>query len=208
MAVEEAGERASAAEARGARGARRPRDEYVFVGTPAGGRIRPETFLRPGALDPAALLVARIVRRSFYPALFVGLTIAWVTGTFTAETFDLLNSPGEYIAALLSPLVGIAIAIALRFLGIVLGFVLAFPLASSAWATGTAATSRLRRTFDRINVTSAYAAIRWTWAVQQEAAARAGSVGRQLVRVELVLRVLTPVSVVAFLVVATVTVSG
>ncbi|GII97858.1 hypothetical protein CLV28_2221 [Sediminihabitans luteus] len=165
-------------------------------------QIEPSLVLRPGAFDPIALLVLRCLRRIVYPLLFVGFTIAWVNGDFTAEAFARLTTPTQYLDALLSPLVVVAFALGLRVVVAALGFVVAIPLTADAWKPGTDARTLMRRMWDRYYLTSSYATLRWTWAVHQFAVARGGAAGTLLDVVERVIRVALPVSIGVFVVVA------
>lgn len=161
-------------------------------------QVVPGVFLRPGRFDPAALLFLRIFRRAVWPLMFVGAAIAWVSGEFTAQSLERLTSPGEFLSAILSPLVTLAVALGLRVVVNFLGLLLATPLARSAWVEGHEARTFGKRLYDMGYLSSGYRAVRWSWAVQAEAVKRLGSVGLQLSFVELLGRILTPVAAAGF----------
>lgn len=164
-------------------------------------QIVPGVFIRPGRFDPAALLILRIFRRAVWPLLYTGAAIAWIRGEFTAESFELLTTPGDYIAAILSPLVVLAVAIGLRVVVNFLGLLLAAPLARSAWVPGHEARTFGKRIYDLGYLSSGYRAVRWSWAVQAEAVRRLGAVGLQLSFIELIGRILTPIAIAVFVLV-------
>ncbi|WP_353808234.1 hypothetical protein [Agromyces sp. SYSU T00194] len=166
------------------------------------GALHPDRFLRPGRVDAITLLVLRCLRASFVTLLFAGAALAFVSGSLTEEALVRLTSPGEFLRAALTPLVGIVAAIAIRFLVGWAALVVALPLSGRAWTPGTSAESRWRRLRDVLHVTSAYRAIRWTWAVRDAAERRAGTTGRVLVICETVIRVTNWVAPFAFIAVA------
>ncbi|GLI27151.1 hypothetical protein ARHIZOSPH14_13930 [Agromyces rhizosphaerae] len=163
------------------------------------GALHPERFLRPGRADAITLLVLRCLKVSFITLLFAGASLAFVTGTLTEEAILQLTSPGQFIRAALSPLIGIVAAIVIRFAVGWVALIVALPLSGRAWTRGTSAESRWRRFRDVIDVTSAYRAIRWTWAVRGAAVARAGRTGRVIAVCETVIRVANWLSPFAFI---------
>ncbi|SDR85103.1 hypothetical protein SAMN04489860_0214 [Paraoerskovia marina] len=164
-------------------------------------QVLPGLYIRPGRFDPAALLFLRVFRRAVWPLLFIGAAIAWVSGEFTAQSLERLTSPAEFLGAILSPLVTLAVAIALRIVVNFLGLLLATPLARSAWVPGHEARTWGKRMYDLGYLSSGYRAVRWSWAVQAEAVHRLGSVGLQLAFVELLGRILTPIAAAGFVLV-------
>ena len=163
------------------------------------GALHPDRFLLPGRVDAITLLVLRCLRVSFITLLFAGASLAFVTGNLTEEALSRLTSPGEFIRAALSPLIGIVAAIVIRFAVGWVALAVALPLSGRAWEPGTSAESRWRRFRDVLHVTSAYRAIRWTWAVRGAAVARAGRTGRVLVVCEAVIRVVNWLAPFAFI---------
>ena len=84
--------------------------------------------LRPGRFDPFVVLVLRCLRLAFHPLLWGGLVVAALRGFLDNELVR-LDSPGDIVAALRTPFVGVAIAIGVRFGASVLAFVAAYPVA-------------------------------------------------------------------------------
>jgi len=170
--------------------------------------LHPETFLRAGRADAITLLVLRCLRVSFVTLLCAGASLAFVTGNLTEEAISRLSSPAEFIRAALSPLIGIVAAIAIRFAVGWVALAAALPLSGRAWTPGTSAESRWRRFRDVLHVTSAYRAMRWTWAVRGAAVERAGRTGDVLVVCEAVIRVANWLAPFAFIAVVALSRSG
>ena len=156
--------------------------------------LDPELARRTGRFDPAAVLVLWCLRKAFFPMLWLGLTVATISGRSEeiadaggvgdwASSFD---SAGDVVAALLSPLAIVLFAIVSRFVVAVLALVLAYPLTMwsepTDYAHGRKSRSRSRLWSDRWYLTQAYRALRWTWAIRQVAADKLGEPGRQLSR--------------------------
>lgn len=148
--------------------------------------VDPAVVLRPGRFDPAALLVAWFVRRSFVPLLLVGLTIVTVAGRLDDPTLD-LTSPSAVVRALLTPWVGVVVAFGLRIGANLAALLLAFPLTRwlrpDDYRVGSSS-GRVRAWADRWNRTAAYRALRWTWPVRCLAAERLGRSARWLLVID------------------------
>lgn len=156
--------------------------------------LDPAVALRAGRFDPGAVLILWCARKAFYPLLWLGLIFATVGGRVDeineagslAEYLATLDSVGEFVAAVLSPLVVVLAAFVLRIVVAGLAFALAYPLTTwnqpADYAHGRRTRSRSRLWSDRWYLTRAYRALRWTWAVRQVAAERLGELGRQLTR--------------------------
>ncbi|WP_418277092.1 hypothetical protein ACNHYB_04025 [Isoptericola jiangsuensis] len=158
-------------------------------------KVRPAAFLRAGTVDATTLLVLRVLRRAVWPMITAGAAFAWVNGDFTAQSLEMMSSPQQFVAAVLSPLVLFALGWALRIVVNLTGLVLAAPLAMGAWVAGTEAVSRGRRLMDLAYLSAGYRSVRWSYAVQQEAVRRCGTLGRQLWWLETVGRIALPVSI-------------
>lgn len=154
--------------------------------------LDPAVALRHGKADPAAVLLLWCLRKAFYPLLWLGLIVA-VLGGHTDEIAEAggasayvtsFDSAGEFFAALLSPLVIVILAVGLRFAVAGSALALAYPLTRwskpADYAHGRKRQSRTRLWSDRWQLTKAYRALRWTWAVRQVAVSRLGRLGRQL----------------------------
>lgn len=154
-----------------------------FVGDRTGDDVRldPEVALAPGRSDPMALLFVWCVRKSFFPLLWIGMMGAALTGQSDRVDLSRYTSFTEAFAALLSPLAGLVLAIAVRIAAAWMGFGLAYrityfmrPLGGSDDA------SRITRFTDQLHLARALRSLRWTWPVRTEAARRLGAAGRRL----------------------------
>lgn len=142
-------------------------------------RLDPAILFRPGNVDPLGVLGLWYVRKLFVPTLWVGLLIAIVADPDNSATIT-LETPEDTWNALLSPLAGIVIAIALR-VGANLGALL-FALPASA-VFGARVDSnkslgrRLGKLNDRFYVAGALRSLRWTDEARGYAAERLGPRG-------------------------------
>jgi hypothetical protein len=181
-----------------------PRPYRVCMNTVADGRpiaLDPAQALRPGRFDATALWAVWCLRRAAVPLLWLGLVGATLGGQADVST-EQFQSPREFLAALLSPAAGIAVAIAVRVLAGVGALVLAYPLAHAATAgDGRWSALRVRPWFDRYYLTRALRAWRWTSPVRELAAERLGASGRMWRRWSLALAVANPVAFVIAIVV-------
>lgn len=162
--------------------------------------LDPALALRAGRFDPGAVLVLWCARRAFYPLLWLGLIVATLSGRSdeideaggVVEYLASLDSAGEIVSGILSPLVIVLLALGLRVAVAVAAFALAYPLTMwnepTDYAHGRRGRSRSRLWSDRWHLTRAYRALRWTWAVRQVAAERLGEQGRRLLRCGPILR--------------------
>ena len=153
------------------------REQAVRVQPPANQtQFDPGAVLLPEWFDPRALLTVWCVRRLVYPVLWVGIAVAAVASSVDDVDLNELDSASEYLRALLSPLAGVVIAIALRLLSSLVGLVLAYRVMLSADAIRrpfeSSRAASLRSLVDRIQVTRAFRNLRWTKAVRQEASDR------------------------------------
>jgi hypothetical protein len=187
-----------------------PRPYRVCMNTVAGRTpiaLVPAQALRPGRFDATALWALWCLRRAAIPLLWLGLVGATLGGQADVST-EQFQSPREFLAALLSPAAGIALAVAVRVLAGVGALVFAYPLAHAAAAGergGRWSGLRVRPWFDRYYLTRALRAWRWTSPVRDLAAERLGASGRTWRRWSLVLAVANPVTfVIAIAVLATV----
>ena len=154
-------------------------------------RLDPNSVLRNGEFDAAALLLVWCARKSFIPLLCIGLIIAVITtqdvanlGTEMQEELEGLTSPGEFLASLVSPFAGVIIALVVRLASGGVAFALAYPLTrwnrTSDYARRGKSGSYLRMWWDRVYMTRSFRSLRWSWAVRQEAADRLGRRGELL----------------------------
>lgn len=154
--------------------------------------LQPGDALRPGRFDATVLLLLWCLRKTFYPLLWIGIIGAIVTDRFNTSLLAKLDTGPEIFSAVLTPLVGIALAIMIRVLVGILSFALAYPLSrsntSSDYAHGRRTHSSIRLWSDRLYLTRAYRSLRWTWIVRSEAVIRLGDTGRRLALCDPVLR--------------------
>lgn len=158
-------------------------------------QVRPAAFLRAGRGDATTLLVLRVIRRAVWPLITIGAAVAWSNGESVADVIARMITPAQFIAAVLSPLMLLALGWALRIVVGFAGLVVAAPRAQGAWVAGTEATSQGRRFIDLAYLSAGYRSVRWSYAVQREAVRRCGLLGRQLALLETVGRVALPVAI-------------
>jgi hypothetical protein len=180
----------------------------VGRGDPAVGGLDPSLALRPGRFDPFALWLVWLLRRAWLPLLWVGM----IGAVLSSELDDLdpqgFQSLGELLAALLSPLAGIVLAIAARAGAAALGWVLAYPLARAArpiLARRRFHAPQVAVWVDRFHLTRALRAWRWTATVRDAAADRLGGTGRPLRLLDRGLLIANPVLIAVFIVAVAVT---
>lgn len=166
--------------------------------------LHPGVALRPGHVDPIALLVVWYLRRSFVPLLVLGFAIATLFGRLDDPGMNLAN-PASILRALLTPWVGVAAAVVVRVLANVGALLLAFPL--TRWSQPAdyhvgSSSGRVRSWTDRWHRTAAYRALRWTWPVRRLAAERLGRSARWLLLMDRAWVVGGVVAVLAWLVIA------
>ncbi len=154
----------------------------------AGDKPDPTSVLSDGTFDATALLVLWCIRKAFLPLLWIGLSVAVVLGQDIASLgeslqreLEGLDTPGELVSTLLSPFAGVIVAIVLRLAVGAAAFALAYPIARwnqpSDYPAGRRMGSYVRLWWDRVYLTRAYRAQRWTWSVRQSAARRLGTRG-------------------------------
>jgi len=173
-------------------------------------RLDPGLALRDGTFDPTAVLVMRLVRKSWLPLLWAGLIVSLLLGVRQTieEEIEGYTSVGSFLSALLSPLAGVAASFAVRLTYPLVALVLAYPLTRWSRPSDYAARLGVVRHFtmwrDRLHLARGYAALRWSRLVRDTAAARLGTRGRRFVVAEVVLTWSNPVLIVAWLVVGVV----
>jgi hypothetical protein len=156
-----------------------------------------------GRIDAGVVLTLRAVRRLWVPALMLGL--AWLIGTgdITTVRAEDLDSVGELLAAVLSPLAGLAIAFGVRILTGALGFLAAAPRARAELvADHERRAAIVARVSDLVFLTGALRSLRFTAAARDVAAGRLGAAGRVALVVDRVETWLVPVSSVVFVLVS------
>lgn len=149
--------------------------------------IDPELALGPGTVDATLLLVLWLARKSFFPLIWLGSSIAVIGfGDITdmEDQLRILQDPADAIGSLLSPLGGLVLAFGLRLLANLLALVAAFQLTSwtrsHEYTLGWRFSRWFRSWWDRVYLARAYRSLRWTAVVRQAAHERLGSRGRAL----------------------------
>lgn len=147
-------------------------------------RIDPEIAIRAGRPDAHVVLVLWCVRKSFYPLLWTGLSVALVAlGDLEAvgREVEALETPQALVSGLLSPFGIVALAIGLRIVGGFAGLVAAYPLTLGTQRRdypGNRVARWFRVLWDRVYQARAYKALRQTWAVREHARQRLSTPAR------------------------------
>ncbi|MCB0918918.1 MAG: hypothetical protein KDC39_10170 [Actinobacteria bacterium] len=145
-----------------------------------------------------SLMLIRCARRSAALLIGVGACIAIVAGSLRPGTTEDLGTPQGFFNSLSSPLLVLAIGIALR---IVIAPVALLAAGDVVWTTGAHLVltgdprSGLSRLLDRYHVANSYRSLRWSAATRVIARSRLGGAGRFLWLLEAALRTLAWTSV-------------
>lgn len=139
-------------------------------------RLDPNLALRPGDFDAQAVLFTWCVRKSFFPTLWLGVSVALVgfgdleSVEQSLETFD---NPAAMASAVLSPLGVLVAAVAIRVVNNWVALGAAYPLTSGASREQYRESNRVTRWFhfwrDRLYRARAYRSLRLTWRVRKVA---------------------------------------
>lgn len=142
--------------------------------------FEPASVLRPGRMDPLALIVVGVIRGAA-PALFVvGLIYFVLTVGNHFESLPAIASPMQALRALLSPFAIAAVGVLLRFGAGIVALLLAYPLSRQATGSviGPDIVKRPVRIWqDRLHLIRAYRSMRWTSPVRTLALQRLGRTG-------------------------------
>lgn len=137
----------------------------------------PAAALRPGTADAVAVWALHIARKSALPLAFIGAIVLAITHHKDRSLSD-LDTTGDWIGALWSPLVFLILAVTVRLLSSWIGLLAAYPLSHRARAITAAHRGRgsaFGRWIDRLHLARAYRAIRRTKPVRDVAALRLGA---------------------------------
>lgn len=157
-------------------------------------RLDPNLALRPGDWDARAVLGLWVLRKSFFPLVWLGLSIAFIAfgdPDALAAEIEVFDSPQAMVSAILSPLGVVVAAFVIRIASSLLALAAAFPLTLSTRHFDYAEGNRLTRFFhlwwDRLYQARAYRSLRWTWSVRVTAHRRLGEEGRAYEVLEFIL---------------------
>lgn len=159
-------------------------------------------------LDARILAVLWVVRKTFPPMFMLGLSVA-VTYFIVirdpeafSERIGALSEPSELFGALLSPFSVAVLAVAIRIVVALAALVAAYPLTRVNGPDDYPQTNRVgrywRMWWDRWQMSHAYRAERWTWAVRNVVLDRLGAWGTWWQRWDLLMLVLNVVLVIVF----------
>lgn len=149
--------------------------------------------------DATIILVLWCVRKSFFPLLWLGLSVATVFYVLVGrdvilieEQVSSLTSPAQAARAFLSPFVLVAVAFLLRLSVGFLALIAAYPLSRSTTSDDHADVGWVGRHArvgkDRLYLSRAFRSLRWTWIVRRAAVDRLGRRGQLLAMCNPVLR--------------------
>ncbi len=161
--------------------------------------------LGPDRRSALVLLVLRLLRSGSVALILVGAVVAVAFGRLDEESTAELVTLDGLVRALATPLVVLAVGIALRILVSPLASLAALAVVGVHRGEVTPRTerrSRFTRWRDRLRIVGGYRSLRWTIAVKHEAVDRLGATGRLLSWAEVGIWVVDALAVVAFVVVS------
>lgn len=146
--------------------------------------LDPDLALRPGDFDANVVLFLWVVRKSFFPTIWLGVSIAVLAYGVDSldEDLAILDSPQAMLSGLLSPLGVLVLAFGIRIAAnfVALGF--AYPLTLRAqphhYLTGNRVSRRFHLWWDRLYQARAYRSLRLTYSVRERAHSRLEVTGR------------------------------
>ena len=149
---------------------------------PGSRPIPPAVLLRPEPWDWYTLLVLWCLRQGSRVLLILGFIPPLLVGQLNNELPSRLDTPGEVLDALLSPLAFIAAAIVLRVAVAIVALFFAFPTTRNDVFDPRTSPPRTRAmlALDLLNLANGRRALRWSWAVRRTAALRLGQRGQAL----------------------------
>lgn len=151
--------------------------------------LDPAVAVRAGRVDSILLLSLGLLRRAFWPLLWVGLVVSTVAGETAEQEMDQvlrLATEGnqDFWGQLLSPYAIVILAFGSRLAVGGLALVIAYPL--TRWSTlahydaSRRWRSRIKLWRDRLHLTRAYRSLRRTDAVRSVAIERLGPLGSRM----------------------------
>ena len=161
-------------------------------GPEAAPRFDPGTALLPGRADALRLTTLRLVQRSVYWIFFLGIVLgALVSLANHGDKIEVdATSPDRLLGGVLTPFALVFFALMLRVATGVVALALAYPVARLHQAD-SAPPSTLKERFDihldRLFVTRAFRALRWTRGVRHAALDRLGPTKERVERIDRVI---------------------
>lgn len=147
--------------------------------------LDPDLALRPGIFDAHAVLFLWLVRKSFFPTIWLGLSIATIAyGDLESldQQLAAFDSPQNMVSSLLSPLGVLVFAVGVRIVANLVALGAAYPLTLRArphhYQTGTRVSRRFHLWWDRLYQARAYRSLRLTYSVRERARSRLEASGR------------------------------
>ena len=149
--------------------------------------------------DATIILLLWCIRKSYFPLLWLGMSFATIAYAIAQrDVLELenqalsLDTPSEFVGALLSPLSIVAIAFIVRIAVGFLALAAAYPLSRSTkphdHQDARTMTRHIRVWRDRLYLSRAFRSLRWTWIVRNVAVQRLGRRGARLALCNPVLR--------------------
>jgi len=149
--------------------------------------------------DATIILLLWCIRKGFFPLFWLGMSFATISFAITGQdVLELesqatsLDTPSEFVGALLSPLSIVAIAFIMRIAVGFLALAAAYPLSRSTKPHDhqdvRRMTQHVRVWRDRLYLSRAFRSLRWTWIVRNVAIQRLGRRGARLAMCNPVLR--------------------
>jgi hypothetical protein len=162
--------------------------------------VRADVALGRGRAAAVLVLLLRSFRAGSIAVILVGIAVAVPAGRLNEATTAQLTTVNGFVEALLTPLVVLAVGLAMRLLVAPVAYLSALFVVMSDHGDVVPASdprSRFARLRDRTRLGRAYVSLRWTLAVRAEAIERLGPLGRSLYVLEIAMYTLIGVSVLA-----------
>ncbi len=171
-------------------------------------RLDPELALRPGDFDAQTVLFLWCIRKSFWPTVWLGLSVAFIAygdPDAVGASLDAFDSPQAMFSSLLSPLGVLVAAFGIKIGANLLALAAAYPLTRGTTRHHYVRGNRVSRFFhlwwDRLYQARAYRSLRLTWGVREAAYTRLDTTGRFFKITEFVLSWANVVLLIAMFVV-------
>lgn len=168
--------------------------------------VRADVALGRGRGAAVLVLLLRSLRACSFAVILFGIAIGILAGRFDDASTEQLTTVNGFANALLTPLVVLAIGMAMRLLITPVAYLAALLVVirdHGDIVSRCDARSRFARLRDRARLARAYLSLRWTLAVRAEAIERLGPMGRSLYVLEIAMYTLIGFAVLAVVVAAT-----